>query len=110
MNGYDVVQMAVYNNQALAKVFFPEAPVGVLAEGSFADIILVDYHPYTPLTDGNLPWHILFGFHESMVTTTMVGGRVLMRDRELLTLDETQIAAEGRDIAPEVWARYEAQF
>jgi hypothetical protein len=67
----------------------------------------VDYHPFTPLTPGNLPWHVIFGFHESMVTTTICGGQVLMRDRQLLTLDEAALAAEARDLAPKVWGRYE---
>ncbi len=107
MNGAEVARMAAYNNAALANVFFPEAPLGKLVPGAFADLILVDYHPNTPLTPGNLPWHILFGFHESMVTMTMVEGEVLMRDRQLLTLDEAEIAARAREIAPEVWRRYE---
>ncbi len=106
MNGYDVVQMAIYNNAALAGVFFPEAPLGILQKGAAADLILVDYHPFTPLTPENLPWHILFGFHESMVTTTIVNGNVLMRDRQLLTLDEAEIAAQARRLAPQVWERY----
>jgi len=107
MNGYTVVEMAVYNNAALASTYFPETPVGVLKPGAAADLIFVDYHPPTPLTPGNLPWHILFGFHESMVTTTIVAGEVLMRDRELLTLDEEAITAEARALAPQVWERYE---
>jgi hypothetical protein len=41
-----------------------------------------------------------------MVTMTMVDGKVLMRDRNLLTLDEDEIAAKARELAPEVWARY----
>jgi len=106
MNGADVARMAAYNNAALANVFFPEAPIGKLVPGAFADLILVDYHPNTPLTPGNLPWHILFGFHESMVTMTMVNGKVLMRERQLLTLDEAEINARGREIAPAVWERY----
>jgi hypothetical protein len=32
---------------------------------------------------------------------------VLMRDRELLTLDEAAITARAREIVPGVWARYE---
>jgi cytosine/adenosine deaminase-related metal-dependent hydrolase len=108
MNGMDVVQMGVYNNAALAGKFFPQAPLGVLAPGAHADIIFVDYHPHTPLNAGNLPWQIIFGFNESMVTTTIVAGQVLMRDGELLTLDEAAIAAEARTIAPEVWQRYES--
>jgi putative selenium metabolism protein SsnA len=107
MGGYDVTQMAIYNNAALANVFFTDAPIGQLVPGSYADLIFVDYHPNTPLTAGNLPWHIIFGFQQSMVTTTIVAGKVLMKDRELLTLDEKEIAAKAREIAPKVWDRYQ---
>ena len=106
-NGMDIVQMAIHNNAALARVFFSDAPPGYLTPGAAADIILVDYHPSTPLTAGNLPWHILFGFESSMVTATICAGKVLMRDRQLLTLDEAQITARSREIAPAIWARYE---
>jgi putative selenium metabolism protein SsnA len=106
MNGMDVINMAIYNNADLARVFFPDAPLGVLSPGAYADLIFVDYHPNTTLTAGNLPWHILFGFHESMVTSTMVAGKFLMRDRKLLTLDEAEIGEEARALAPAVWERY----
>ena len=109
MGGYDVQQMAIYNNAALANVFFPDAPIGQLVPNAVADIIFVDYHPNTPLTAGNLPWHIIFGVQQSMVTTTIVAGKVLMKDRELLTLDEKEIGAKAREIAPKVWERYEKE-
>jgi putative selenium metabolism protein SsnA len=104
--GYTIVEMAVTNNAALANVFFPQAPLGVLAPGAFADLIFVDYHPTTPLTAGNLPWHILFGFEASMVTTTICGGKVLMKDRQLLFLDEAEITAKSRELARKVWERF----
>jgi putative selenium metabolism protein SsnA len=110
MNGTDVAQMAIYNNAALASTFFTDAPIGVLKPGAYADIIFVDYHAPTPLTEGNLPWHILFGFQQSMVTTTIVGGKVLMKDHELLTLDEAEIAARAHEQAAVVWKRYEEKF
>jgi len=109
MGGYDVVQLAIYNNAALANVFFPSATIGQLVPGAFADIIFVQYHPNTPLTAGNLPWHIIFGFQQSMVTTTIVAGKVLMKDRELLTLDEVEIGAKAQTIAPRVWERYQKE-
>ncbi|MCI0390655.1 MAG: putative aminohydrolase SsnA [Acidobacteria bacterium] len=105
MNGSTVVEIAVNNNAALTNVFFPQAPLGVLAPGAFADIIFVDYHPTTPLTADNLPWHILFGFENSMVTTTICAGRVLMKDRQLLFLDETAISARSHELAKKVWER-----
>lgn len=110
MSGLDVVQMAVYNNARLAGSFFPGAPLGWITAGAHADLIFVDYHPFTPLNAGNLPWHILFGFHESMVTTTIVAGKVLMRDRVLQTMDEEEIAERARRQAPAVWERYLKQF
>jgi len=67
----------------------------------------VDYHPITPMHAGNLPWHILFGFRDGMVTMTMAGGNVLMKDRKLLFLDEEMIAAKSREIAAQTWARVE---
>ncbi len=107
MNGYDVQQMAVYNNAALANIFFPAAPIGQIAPGAFADLIFVDYQPPTPLSVENLPWHIIFGFQQSMITTTIVAGKVVMKNRELQTLDEEEIFARARELAAKVWKRYQ---
>jgi cytosine/adenosine deaminase-related metal-dependent hydrolase len=98
--------MATIHNAKLAETFFPGQVIGRLVPGAAADVILVDYHPFTPLTAGNLPWHIIFGFEASMVTTTIVAGKILMLDRQLLTLDEAAVAAAALDYAPKVWERY----
>jgi putative selenium metabolism protein SsnA len=105
--GDGIAKMALVNNARLASVFFPTQNIGKIEVGGAADLIIVDYQSYTPLTAGNLAWHILFGFEASMVRTTIVAGRVLMQDRQLLTLDERAIMEEARSIAPAVWARYE---
>ncbi len=105
MDGSSVAAMAVYNSAALANVFFPQALLGVLSPEAFADIIFVNYHPTTPLTADNLIWHILFGFENSMVTTTICAGRVLMKDGQLVFLDEEEIAARSRELAKKCWAR-----
>ncbi|HEY2981442.1 MAG TPA: putative aminohydrolase SsnA [Anaerolineales bacterium] len=110
MGGYDILKMAVHNNAALASTFFEDARVGQLAPNAFADIVFVDYHPFTPLTAENLPWHIIFGFEPSMVTSTIVGGKLLMKERQLLTLDEAEIAAKALEHAPQIWKRYQEQF
>jgi putative selenium metabolism protein SsnA len=105
-NGADIAHMAVYNNARLAEQFFEGAHLGEIGIGFSADLIFVDYHPFTPLTAGNLPWHILFGFEASMITAAMVQGRVLMRDRKLMTLNERAIAEEALALAPKVWELY----
>lgn len=105
--GDGIARIALENNARLAQNFNPSLIFGKIAVGAVADIIIVDYNPYTPLTVGNLPWHILFGFEASMVKTTIVNGRILMKDRQLLTLDERAIAAEALAYAPSLWERYE---
>lgn len=110
MSGIDVVQMAIYNNSELMQVLFQGKQIGKITVGSQADLIFVDYHPFTTLSPDNLPWHILFGFHESMITTTIVAGNILMRDRQLLTLDEEKIAFEARKLSQETWRRFQKNF
>jgi len=100
-----VVQMAVYNNRSLAAHFF-EKPVGVLAPGAYADLILLDYFPTTLLTAENLAWHILFGVSGGHVHSTICHGQVLMKNRELLTLDEEAITARSRERAQATWERF----
>lgn len=110
MSGYDIVQMAIYDNAELASLLFGAGPIGVLSPGALADLIFVDYHPYTPLTAENLPWHILFGFRDSQVTTTIAAGKTLMHNRQLLTLDEEKIAYHTRTLSRQAWERYHNQF
>lgn len=110
MSGSDVVQMAVYNNARLATLHFGAGQIGVIAPGAQADLIFVDYQPFTPVTAENLPWHIIFGFKESMITTTIAAGKVLMRNRVLLTLDEEKIAYEARKRSESTWARFARLF
>ena len=80
----------------------------MITPGAAADLIFVNYHPYTPLSAGNLPWQIIFGFQEGMITSTMVAGKFLMKDKELLTLDVKKIFSEAQAIAPEIWERYQS--
>ncbi|MEV8550450.1 amidohydrolase [Streptomyces glaucescens] len=68
--------------------------VGSLAPGHRADIVLVDLTgPHTqPVHD--LPATLVHSARSSDVRTTIVDGRVLMRDRELLTLDVPSVVRE----------------
>jgi putative selenium metabolism protein SsnA len=104
MPGDRLMEMAFNHNATIAGLFFPK-PVGALAPGALADIILLDYVPYTPLTDTNYPWQLIFGMDGSHVTHTIVGGQMLMRDRQLLTLDEAAIAEKATQLASDVWQR-----
>jgi putative selenium metabolism protein SsnA len=109
MNGNDVIKMAVHNNSELATHFFNQ-PIGTIEVGAKADLILVDYDPITEVTPDNIAWQILFGFRDSMITTTMVDGKILMKDRRLLFIDEKEIAKNALQLSKEVWKRYSNQF
>jgi len=104
MGADQVLKMSVRNNARIANLFFPK-PLGELSVGAYADIILLDYIPTTPLHAGNFPWHLIFGMDGGQVSTTMVGGKILMKDRRLLTLDEEAICARSRELAQKLWAR-----
>ena len=102
-----VLQMVWDHNARIAGSYFPTLgdKLGQLAKGAPADMILLEYDPPTPLTAGNLPWHMIFGIDGTAVDTTIVAGRVLMHHRKLLTLDETAIMARARELAGKLWKR-----
>lgn len=109
MPGNKVTEMAAYNNASMASHFFKDR-IGMIEVGAKADLILVDYLPFTEMHEGNLPWHILFGFRDSMVTMTMVDGKVLMYDREIKVINESSIMNEATEVSQEIWKRYYKQF
>ena len=100
-----VFELAYPANARLSRLFWPDQRVGVLEEGATADIVLMDYKPPTPMTAENLPWHLIFGYEASAITTTISQGKILMRNRQVLTLDEEMITARSRELAKALWGR-----
>jgi putative selenium metabolism protein SsnA len=105
-----IYQMAIINNRELINTQFAGLDTGVIKPGAAADLMLVDYQPFTEINSDNLPWHIVFGFRESMISSMIVNGKVLMRDRELRTLDEKSIIKEASRVSESVWKKYHSLF
>jgi 5-methylthioadenosine/S-adenosylhomocysteine deaminase len=84
-----------------AAVLGQAGSIGVLAPGARADVILVDLTgPHVqPVHD--LAATLVYSARSSDVTTTIVDGQVLMRDRRLLTVD---VADVTRRLAPRLAA------
>jgi putative selenium metabolism protein SsnA len=80
--------------------------LGELAVGRPADMAILDYLPPTPLTEANFLGHLIFGLVDATVDTTVCRGKILMRGRKLLTLDEKRITARSRELAPKMWQRF----
>jgi putative selenium metabolism protein SsnA len=98
------LQMALVNNPKICAKFFRK-DLGVLRAGAYADLITLAYRPFTPLTAESAGGHILFGMSGSQVNDTMVNGAWVMRDRDVLTVDEAAIFARSTERAPRIWAQ-----
>lgn len=110
MNGNLIKKIAVQNNAELTSHFFKGNKIGTIKAGYQADLILVDYLPITDLNEFNIPWHIIFGFRDSMVTDTMVNGNWLMTERKLVNLDEKEISIKALELSKQVWKKYSDKF
>jgi putative selenium metabolism protein SsnA len=80
-------------------------PFGKLDAGAPADLVVLDYHPPTPISSENLGGHLLFGIDRSHVESVMVAGRFIVRDGRLTSLDAADAMARAQRAAPSLWER-----
>jgi len=85
------------NAQITGRYF--KKPLGILEKGAYADVIVLDYNPLTPMNARNINSHILFGMSGRNTVTTIANGKILMKDRILIDLDEEKIMADCRQAA-----------
>ncbi len=98
----EVPKMLFEGNAKIAGRYFKKE-LGVLKEGAAADVIVTDYIPRTPMNASNINGHILFGMTGRSVVTTMCNGKVLMKDRVLVGIDEEKALADVRSEADKLW-------
>ena len=63
------VKMQFENNRIIAEKYFGKT-LGILKEGAAADIIIMDYKPFTPFSDENIDGHMIFGMEGKNCRTT----------------------------------------
>ncbi len=90
-------------NPKLCSKYF-EKPVGVLEKGAAADVIIMDYKPFTPFSHDNIDGHMLFGMMGKNCKTTVINGKVLYKDREFVDIDEDKINAWTMEQSKKLWA------
>jgi putative selenium metabolism protein SsnA len=83
-------------------------PLGRLEPGAPADLCVLDYRPPTPLHDGNVGGHLLFGMDRSHVRSVLVAGRWVVRDRRVLGVDAPAVFARARRASEALWERMAA--
>jgi 5-methylthioadenosine/S-adenosylhomocysteine deaminase len=87
----ELVRIATING---AKAYGMDALIGSLENGKKADIQIINpdqphwYPRYDPYTG------IAYAMHSEDVESVIVNGRILMKDRELLTIDEHRVIRE----------------
>jgi 5-methylthioadenosine/S-adenosylhomocysteine deaminase len=76
--------------------------IGTLVTGKKADIIVLDLNqPHlTPLY--NIPSHLIYAARGADVIHSIINGRLVMRNRQLLTLNEESILIKMREIGQQI--------
>jgi putative selenium metabolism protein SsnA len=104
MTPMEVVNLSIKNNSKIASKFFNNE-VGVLKAGAKGDIIFIDYDAPTPLTNNNVFGHMIFGMNDSMISDSIINGKVVMKDRVLQCIEEQDMFARSRELAQKLWDR-----
>ena len=93
----------LFQNNARMMAKYCRKPLGVLKPGAAADVIVMDYKPFTPLSAENIDGHMLFGMMGRNCRTTIINGRVLYKDREFVSIDEDAINAWVLEQSRKLW-------
>lgn len=94
-----VVEMATIGG---ARSFHMEKEIGSLEAGKKADLILIRTDAPHAVPMYNLYSHLVFALKASDVETVVIAGRIVMRNRRLLTLNEPEVLAKAREYAAKV--------
>src|SRR5450631_1750986 len=104
LNAKAVVEMATIEG---ARAVHLEKEIGSLEVGKKADIILIDLDKPNAVPMYDIYAQIAYSLKGSDVETVVIGGRVVMRDRKLLTVDEAVVLEKAREYQKSVSASLE---
>jgi len=97
-------QLLLQNNAQIAERQFG-LRLGEITEGHPADLAILDYQPPTPLCEANFLGHLIFGLVDATVDTTVCKGKILMKGKKILSMDEERLTARSRELATQMWQR-----
>jgi 5-methylthioadenosine/S-adenosylhomocysteine deaminase len=101
LNAKAVVEMATI---AGARALHMEKEIGSLETGKKADMILISLDEPNAVPMYDVYAQIAYSLKGSDVETVVIGGRVVMRERKLLTVDEPRVLEKAREYGKSVKA------
>jgi cytosine/adenosine deaminase-related metal-dependent hydrolase len=69
------------------------------------NLVILDYATPTPLTGSNFLGHFLFGFKASDVTHVISAGKLIVENKDLISVNENEILAEAQLQAVRLWRK-----
>jgi 5-methylthioadenosine/S-adenosylhomocysteine deaminase len=87
-----------------ARALHLEKQIGSLEPGKKADLILVDTSAPHATPMYNVYSQLVYALKANDVRTVIIGGKIVMEDRQMLTLNEPEILAKARDYQKQVAA------
>jgi len=107
MPAEDVLKMATKGGAAAIGM---ADQIGSLEEGKLADLIILDdgglyAAPMRSFEEDDVIKRLVSSYQSASVQTSIIDGRVVMENRQLLTMDEDEILVEGKEALADLWAR-----
>jgi len=94
LNAKAVVEMATIDG---AKALHMDKEIGSLEPGKKADLILISLDEPNAVPMYDIYAQLAYALKASDVETVVIGGKVVMRDRKLLTVNEEQAIQKARE-------------
>ena len=69
------------------------------------NLVVLDYRTPTPVTSDNWPAHVVFALQSRHVSDVLAQGRWVVRNRELVNIDEERCLAHAREQAARLWKK-----
>ncbi|PKO15495.1 MAG: amidohydrolase [Chloroflexi bacterium HGW-Chloroflexi-10] len=98
----DVLRMACRGGAA---AFGLPDQIGSLQPGKKADIVLIDLDTPMAMPVHHVPSALIYNVSTRDVDTVIVDGRILMRDKSIVVVDEKTILAKARKVCDDLFTR-----
>ncbi|HOV11623.1 MAG TPA: amidohydrolase family protein [Bacteroidales bacterium] len=69
------------------------------------NLVVLDYLPHTDFHSGNFLGHFLFQINSKHVQHVISNGRLIVRDRKVITVNEQDIMSQSREISKKLWEK-----